>query len=205
MHAMQGVHVERGFPPTHRRVAALLYNEAFGEKLSAAMPDAKSRIALIESTLDPDYSFVAVAGHRLLGLAGIHTTDGSLTGGLDRMGFRVLVRSLGLPQAVRAAFIMSLFEREPGDGELLLDGMAVARPARGSGMGSMLLRAVRSFAVAEGFRTIRLDVVDTNPRARALYERHGFVATETRLFPVLGNMLGFGASTTMTLQLPERD
>jgi ribosomal protein S18 acetylase RimI-like enzyme len=120
------------------------------------------------------------------------------------MGFRPLVKRLGLPQALRAAFIMNMFEREPRRGELVLDGMAVTRPARGSGTGSMLLRAVRDFARVEGYETVRLDVVDTNPRARALYERHGFIATETRLFPVLERALGFGSSTTMVLTLTDQ-
>lgn len=204
MRPMQQVHIERGLSPNHRRAAALLYDEAFGDKLSAAIPDAGARIDLIDESLDPTYAFVAVSGNRLLGLAGIHTTDGSLTGGSERMGFRNLVRRLGLPQAIRAGFILSLFDRTAREGELLLDGIAVSRTARGRGIGSLLLQAVGDWAVTEGYRSVRLDVVDTNPRARALYERRGFVVTETRLFPVMRGVLGFGASTTMVLHLTEQ-
>ena len=52
-------------------------------------------------------------------------------------------------------------------------------------------------AKERGYRTVRLDVIDTNPRARALYEREGFEPVHTESFPALRPVLGFGASTTM--------
>jgi ribosomal protein S18 acetylase RimI-like enzyme len=40
----------------------------------------------------------------------------------------------------------------------------------------LLLAEVITFTATHEYRQIRLDVIDTNPRARALYERVGFVA-----------------------------
>lgn len=201
---MSDVRIQRGLPATHRRTAALLYDEAFGAKLSAAITDAAVRIDLIDDSLDPDYAFVALERNQLLGLAGIHTEEGSLTAATDRLGFRHMTRRLGLPRTIRAAFILSMFERTARPGELLLDGIAVARRARGRGIGSMLLQTIASFAVREGYETVRLDVVNTNTRARALYERKGFAATETRRYPAIRNLLGFESSTTMILDLHSR-
>jgi hypothetical protein len=44
-------------------------------------------------------------------------------------------------------------------------------------------------------------VVDTNPRARKLYEREGYVAVRTEATPYLRRMMGFGAVTTMERRL----
>jgi ribosomal protein S18 acetylase RimI-like enzyme len=69
------------------------------------------------------------------------------------------------------------------------------------GVGTKLLDAIVEVAQARGYRQVRLDVVDTNPRARQLYERRGFVAVETKSYPWLRHLLGFSASTTMLLTL----
>ena len=44
---------------------------------------------------------------------------------------------------------------------------------------------------------MRLDVVDTNPRARQLYERKGFVAVSSNTYPLTQRFFGFSGSTTM--------
>jgi ribosomal protein S18 acetylase RimI-like enzyme len=78
-----------------------------------------------------------------------------------------------------------------------MDGIAVAPDVRGRGVGSLLIEEVAAVAAEQHCREIRLDVIDTNPRARALYERRGFTAVRTERTPYLRRLLGFGAVTTM--------
>lgn len=54
-------------------------------------------------------------------------------------------------------------------------GMGVVSAARGRGIGSALLRAAVDAAWASGLTRIELSVRCDNAKARALYERHGFV------------------------------
>ncbi|MEU4501564.1 GNAT family N-acetyltransferase [Streptomyces sp. NPDC024089] len=56
---------------------------------------------------------------------------------------------------------------------------------------------IAAVAADHGCRRIRLDVIDVNPRARALYERHGFTAARTEHTPYLRGLMGFSAVTTM--------
>ena len=51
---------------------------------------------------------------------------------------------------------------------------------------------------------IRLDVIDTNPRAGALYRRMGFLPGKRHAYGYLKPVLGFGGSTEMVLPLPRR-
>ena len=77
----------------------------------------------------------------------------------------------------------------------------MAQAARGQGVGSALLKAIIAEARRRGYHHVRLDVIDTNSRARALYERIGFVASDTHQLGPLRHVFGFRATTTMVYTL----
>ena len=185
-----------GLAPSQFASAARLYDEAFGSKFARAIGSRSDRLTLFESTFAGEFAVAAHVGSELVGLAGFHTPAGSLTGRID---VRVLLTRLGLLRGLRAIAVFGLYDRKPKPGELLMDGIAVDETYRGQRVGSGLLTRLVDYARGNGFETIRLDVIDTNPGARRLYERRGFVPVRTERFPVLRGILGFGASTTMEL------
>ena len=189
-------------PPEHFGAAAALYDDAFGAKFALAVPDRDRRVDLLEKCLMGDHAVVALEGERLVGIAGFHSPAGSLTGGIVLSS---LIAHLGLLRAVRAALVFGFYERRPDAGELVMDGIAVAEDCRGLGIGTRLLQEVAAHGRAERYEHVRLDVVDTNPAARRLYERNGFVAVNTETFPYLRWLFGFGASTEMRLDLGQGD
>jgi len=73
----------------------------------------------------------------------------------------------------------------------------VSEAARGQGVGSALLSAIRGKAITLGYCKVRLDVIDTNPRARALYERQGFIPESTSNIGPLRHIFGFRSATIM--------
>ena len=180
------------------KTAAELYDEAFGKKFAVAVKSHRCRLKLYEGAFEGKFAVSASVGTTLVGLAGFHTADGSLTGGITS---KVLLNQLGFFRGLRAVVIFSLYERKPKPGQLLMDGIAVRSDYRGHGIGSQLLQELRNYARQNGFATIRLDVIDTNPGARRLYERQGFIAVRTERFPFLRWLLGFGGSTTMELHV----
>ncbi|NEA33982.1 GNAT family N-acetyltransferase [Streptomyces sp. SID13031] len=66
-----------------------------------------------------------------------------------------------------------------GTGVLSVNGLAVAKAARGRGIGSILMTAVTDEATRRGARKITLHVHGTNTVARRLYERHGYTVEGT--------------------------
>lgn len=58
-------------------------------------------------------------------------------------------------------------------------------------------------AVDKGIKTISLDVIDTNPRARMLYRKLGFVENQTRSLRPLDWFVRFPfkSATLMTKQM----
>ncbi|ENM5776370.1 GNAT family N-acetyltransferase [Vibrio mimicus] len=192
------IHIEKGWDIENSMLIAELYEEAFGLKLYRAIPDKDRRISVISKSFVPDYSFVAYSDKKLVGLAGFNVVSGSLTGGIGAEG---LIEQLGFFRGLWACLVFSLFERKPEKSELVMDGIAVDSEFRGQGIGSLLLDKIVTYAQENGFESVRLDVIDSNPRARKLYESKGFVALKTESFPYLKWLVGFSGATTMKLDL----
>ncbi|MDJ0955068.1 MAG: GNAT family N-acetyltransferase [Acidimicrobiia bacterium] len=203
---MSEIVVQRGFADALRNEAAAIYDEAFERQLSIAIRDGTDRRALLAAIFDPQYCFAAFVNDRLVGLAGMHTEDGSFTGGAlsGRLAFGSLREHLSPVQSLRAAFAFNMHRRTPQPNELLMDGIAVAEECRGLGVGTKLLDAIEDEARRLGRDTVRLNVTDVNAGARALYERVGFREVAYDSFPYMRRFLGFGGSATMELAVRNR-
>lgn len=183
-----------GIPERFRDAAVTLYDDAFASKLGLAVKNTEHRRSLFRAGFALEFGIAAIADDQLVGIAGFQTAEGSLTGGIS---YADLVKRLGFFKGSRAALLFILYERRPEPGELVMDGIAVHPDARGQGVGSTLLTEIRQYASRYDYERIRLDVVDTNPRAKKLYERIGFRVTKTEQFPLLGRFLGFKQVSTM--------
>lgn len=185
--------IERGFPGRDRNKASLMFWDAFEGKLNRCMGPKAKGLRFVQEQMQPHFSFSAYEDDTLLGLVGFKTAEGGFIGG----GYRDLAQIYGYVSSIWRGAALSLFERELEDGQMLLDGIFVTQAARGKGVGTALLSSIEEFARFELCREIRLDVIDTNPRAKALYERNGYVASGTVKTGILSPILGFGAATTM--------
>ena len=190
--------IQPGLPAGAEDTAAALYWEAFGTKLTRVMGPPDKALAFILRVLDPTHAISAVdASGDLLGVVGFKTSKSALVGGT----FADMRAIYGLPGAVWRAALISLLERDVENERFLLDGIFVAPKARGRGVGSALLEAVMQEAKRRGYESLRLDVINTNPRARALYERHGFHAKGTHHLTLLRPLFRFDSATTMVRDL----
>lgn len=187
-----------GLPTDQRQRAAELYWQAFGGKLGAVLGPDRLALRLLDRVIREDHAFVALdpAG-RLVGLVGFKTPEGAFAGG----EFRDLRAIYGLAGAAWRSAILWLLEREIDNERFLMDGLCVAREVRGQGVGTALLETICHEALARGYGAVRLDVIDTNWRARKLYERCGFVATTTAAVGPLRHVFGFNAATTMVREV----
>jgi ribosomal protein S18 acetylase RimI-like enzyme len=194
----EGITLRRGLPVRLRPEAARIYWQAFGGKLGAVMGPESRALAFLERAISADHAIVALdAEGRLLGLAGFKTPAGSFAGGTAD-DLRANYGRLG--GAWRAALLRLLQDGVDND-RFLVDGICVRQGMRGQGLGRQLLEALCHEARARGYNYIRLDVIDTNWRARALYEREGFVAIRSERIGWLRYVFGFAAATTMVKPL----
>jgi ribosomal protein S18 acetylase RimI-like enzyme len=192
------VEIRRGLPDGLRTQAAALYWDAFGEKLGRVMGPRDKAVRFLEMVLRSDHAFVALSAEgALLGLVGFKTSKGSFAGGT----FADLRAVYGWAGAIWRSSLLSLLERDVENTRFLLDGICVAETARGQGVGTLLLNAICDEARRRNYPAVRLDVIDTNPRARALYERFGFEALRSENLGLLRYVFNFDRSTTMVKTL----
>ena len=185
-------------PTQHARRAAELHFAAFEGKIGGILGRDGRGAAYFADIINPAFGLCAVSrnGKQLLGIAGFKTAEGALIGG----EFSDLRKRYGFIGAVWRGLILSVLERDVEPDRLLMDGIAVVPAMRGPGVGSALLDAIVEEAERRGKSEVRLDVIDINPRARALYERKGFVAGEIQSLGPLKYVFGFKTATTMVKQ-----
>ena len=190
----RGITVSLGLPPSLRDQAAAIYWQAFGGKLGRVMgPDARAH-AFLARVMRADHALVARdETGALLGLAGFKTPQGSFAGG-SWTDTRAVYGLAGLAWRLP---LLALLSREVDNDRFLLDGICVAPAARGLGVVSALMAAIEDEARARGYAYVRLDVIDTNWRARALYERLGYMGIKTAPLGPLRHVFGFDAAVTM--------
>jgi len=193
---MQNFVISQGFEERHRRRAAQLYLEAFGPKLGRILGTGPRVEALFADILGPEFALCAIRDGELFGIAGYKTAQGGLTKG----SFRDMKTHYGAFGGLWRGLALSVLEREVAPDRLLMDGIAVAAEARGLGLGTALLEAIIKHARVLGLAELRLDVIDSNPRARALYERMEFVAGDVQHMGLLKHVFGFSNATTMIRQ-----
>jgi ribosomal protein S18 acetylase RimI-like enzyme len=199
--------IEHGLADELRPQAAAVFEEAFGAKMRLTVKDADRRSAFMRRAFRADRAIVARDGQRLLGMVGLSTRGEPYAGGLLGTDWdpRPYVELLGWPGAMWAIWSLRMADRRPRPDELYVDGLAVVADARGQGIGTRLLAEVQQVARTLGKDFVRLDVVDTNPRAQALYERLGYRVTRVQSFGWSRRWLGFGAMISMEQPVgPER-
>jgi ribosomal protein S18 acetylase RimI-like enzyme len=193
-----GVIIRTGLPDHLRSDAARLYWRAFGGKLGRVLGPEPRALAWLGRVMRGDHAIVALSAEGvLLGVVGFKSPEGAFAGG----GFADLRSVYGGAGALWRAGLLWLLARDLERDRLLMDGICVADGARGRGVGTALLAAICEEGRDRGYCAVRLDVIDSNPRARALYERQGFVPTKTFQMGPLRRVFGFSAATTMVRSL----
>ncbi len=161
-----------GFKEKDRIVVAQLYANAFKRKFEKLIGDEDEVASLLEKRLNSNYCLTCYHNEQLVGLAGFHVdhkalVNISLSNFISQFGF-----FKGLMKGIIAAII---FYRKPvPKNELLMDGIAVDEKFRGQGIGSRLFDELFEWAKANDYKAVHLDVIDENPKAKALYKRLGF-------------------------------
>jgi ribosomal protein S18 acetylase RimI-like enzyme len=191
--------IEQGLPEALREQAVELFEEAFGPKMRMAIREPEKRMAFLRRAYVASHVVIARDDDRLLGMAGLSTNGEPYAGGLldvswDPRPYRDL---LGWAGAAWAVWGLRLGDHSPTADEVYIDGIAVAPEARGRGVGTRLLEEINRIAHRQGKLFVRLDVVDTNPRAQALYERLGYRVTKVQSFHWKQRWVGFGATISM--------
>ena len=91
---------------------------------------------------------------------------------------------------------------KPKSYQLHLESLAVTKKEQGKGIGTKLLNATINYAKENSFSQIKLEVVQTNPKAKKLYQKLGFKTSKITKIPYpFSYIIGFNDFEEMHLNL----
>jgi ribosomal protein S18 acetylase RimI-like enzyme len=175
-------------------VVAGLYLSTFTKELTAVFGRAADET--VRRAVHPDTALVACIGDHIVGFAALADRERRFIQP-QPSDFHDLYG----PLARRVRAWMWSRATTPRPQQLLLEGLALEPTARGKGVGSRLLEAVDERARDLGQTEIILEVIDANPRAKALYERHGY-RTVTTVTAAWYRLAGFRSFDLMIHPVP---
>jgi len=172
--AMQIIHK---IPEQYRHQVIALYAQVLREGPTANILSEEKCQQLLEEVLDLDYAWAAVDKGDLLGFAGYQTAMGSFTGASTPTK---LCRSLGF--VCFAKLILKDFAcyRPLRKGEMLHNGLVVAKEYRQQGIGKCLLQKMASLCQQCDCQCLRLDAWVSNSQALALYRSAGYIEEDMK-------------------------
>jgi ribosomal protein S18 acetylase RimI-like enzyme len=185
-------------PEAHLPAGVRLYYSGLEEKLEPVFGPEEKALAVLPESIDPSRCLVALAESRVVGILALQDRAGSF---LDP-SYTTMVRHYGTIAATFRTMLLMLLDHKAAPGDLYLDGLVVDPSLRGQGIGSALLTAFEDLAGENGFTTVSLEVIDTNPRARSLYERLGYRQIATHTMGPFSRLFGFRTTHHLTKHLP---
>ena len=176
-------------------ILEIIYN-AFEKKLSNLELKPKSReqgIRIIRKSANFEQGLYGLYKSKIIGGVGMNFREKRFY----YFQWKVLKEEFGFFGALWRSIVQKFSVDRLEDTELYIGSIAVAENYRGKGVGTQLLNAVNDFAKKNGFETIILDVVDTNPRAYELYKRYGYKVIKKRKFGFITRSAGFSFTYKM--------
>ncbi len=192
--------IRKGFEEKDRKIVAELYAIAFKRKFVNLLGDVDTVSKLLSDGLNSDYCLACYKEDELVGIAGFHVASDallniSISDFIKQFGF-----FKGLFKALTSGIVF--YRKSTPDDELLMDGIAVREGFRGQGIGTLLFDELFLWAKTNGYSYIHLDVIDENPKAKALYERLGFKETSYEKVPgFIEKLIGVSGFTHMRKEL----
>lgn len=199
---MHDIIICKGIQAKDRSRAAHLYSEAFQRKFAYLIGSKEKVAKLLELGINIEYCFGAYEGDKLIGILGYHYGKQAL---ID-LKVKDFIKVFGpIKGVLKACLAGIMFYRKVDNGsQLLMDGIAVASESRGKGCGTALFDAFISFAKSDKYQSIKLDVIDENQKAKALYMRLGFRETKKSSVPFpISKLIGVTGTTTMVKKIGE--
>ena len=151
--------------------AVELYFNSLKEKLEPILGSDERAKKLLAKSVAADQCIAAVHEGKIIGILGVQTKDG----GFVNPSLKTMTSIYGKIGGVIRLAGLALLYHHTKTGEVYVDGVAVHPAMRGKGIGTKLLEVLESKALEKQMKVITLDVIDTNPKAKALYKRLGFI------------------------------
>lgn len=186
-------------PETHITAGVRLYYTGLEAKLEPVFGPLVTALAVLPASIHPSRCLVALSNGLLGGILGLHDQRGSFL----EPSYGTMVRHYGQIAGTFRTMLLMLLDHKVPPGDLYLDGIAVDPSQQGRGIGTALINAFEHRARDNGFATVSLEVIDSNPRARQLYARLGYREVATHSMGPFSRLFGFRTTCRMSKTVGE--
>ena len=178
------------------RAIEILYY-AFEQKIRALIKSKEKALAIYNKSLKNDQVFYALLDGNVVGLIGLQYKNRTFL----EFKYRDLRKYFNPLQSYFIYKIYKLTSPKIKDDVLRIDSIAVDKSFRNLGIGTQLINKVFEFAKNKGIKKVILEVINTNPKAKALYERIGFKEKKIVRYYFLTRSAGFSSEYIMSYKL----
>lgn len=185
--------IREHLPAENLREGTALYYAGLRTKLAPVFGPPETALAVLPEILHRTRCLTAFVGKQLTGILGIHDARGGFLEG----NYRTMVRHYGALMGMTRLMLLMLLDHKLPPGDLYLDGIVVAESHRGRGIGTALIAAFEARARDNGFKTVSLEVIDANLRARKLYEKLGYRLVASHTMGPFSRLFGFRTTHRM--------
>ena len=184
-----------GVPDKLRFSAATLIYDTFERKFRYTLGPRQKGISLIANSLRSEYGLAVLRENELIGIGGAKDDKGEFI----QVSLLTWLRTYHI-RVLQSLVVGSLFFfRKVQPNVLWLDNLSVTKTARGQGIGTQIILEFIRYGNENGYRALKLDVINTNIRAKDLYIRLGFNITHYHNVPLpWSHLLGFTGVYEMT-------
>jgi ribosomal protein S18 acetylase RimI-like enzyme len=180
----------------HIRAVEIFY-DAFEQKIRALIKPKEKAIAIYNRSLKDGQVFYAMQRGNVVGLIGLHYKNKPFL----EIKYSDLRKYFNPLRSYFIYRIYKLTSPKIKDDVLRIDSIAVDKYYRSQGIGTQLINKVFGFAKDKGFKEVTLEVINTNPKAKELYERLGFIKKKTVRYYFLARSAGFSSEYVMSYML----
>ncbi|MDD7911925.1 GNAT family N-acetyltransferase [Pseudovibrio exalbescens] len=194
--SLQDLGIERGVKPDDIRAVTELYVRCLASKILPILGDYPKAVDLFEGALNSHQVLIAKHKGQVVGVLGLKTASASPYEPTLREAWRIL----GVLGPLRL-MLLGLLDNSCDPQTVFIDGLAVHEEARSLGIGSLLLSKAEEIARTDGKSFLALEVINTNPRAEALYLKHGFRRVAEQRLGILELFFDFSRAAEMRKSL----
>jgi ribosomal protein S18 acetylase RimI-like enzyme len=178
------------------RAVEIIY-DAFEQKIRALIKSKEKALAIYNKSLKNDQVFYALLNGNVVGLIGLQYENKTFL----EFKYRDLRKYFNPLQSYFIYKIYKLTSPKIKEDVLRIDSIAVDKSFRSLGIGTQLIRKVFEFAGNKSFKEVILEVINTNPKAKVLYERMGFKEKKIVRYYFLTRSAGFSSEYIMSYKL----
>lgn len=170
---------------------------AFKKKLRALIKSKEKTIAIYKKSINYDRVLYALKDEKVVGIVGLHYDNKNFA----KIRYEEVRKHFNFFSGYFIYLFYKIATPKIKDDVLRIDSIAVGEDFRGRGVGSMLIDEVLKFAKKKKFKEVILEVVDTNPRAKKLYENIGFKEKKLIKYCFLTKPAGYSSEFVMSYDM----